>query len=114
MPRIPGALPLASALVAAAALSGAGEARAGDAAAGRRKAVACQACHGLDGLSKLPEAPNLAGQVEPYLVKALTEFRGGVRKNEVMSVAAKDLSETDIADLAAYYSGIQVDVVPPS
>jgi cytochrome c553 len=27
-----------------------------------RKALACQACHGLDGIAKLPDAPNLAGQ----------------------------------------------------
>ncbi len=44
------------------------------------------------------------GQVEPYLVKALTEFRNGTRKNEVMSVAAQDLSDVDIANLAAYNS----------
>ncbi|MFE1602549.1 c-type cytochrome [Methylobacterium sp. ID0610] len=105
---------LAPALLAGLALALAGPAGAGDAAAGRKKAVACQACHGLDGVSKLPDAPNLAGQVEPYLVKALGEFRSGARKNEVMSVAAKDLTDADIADLAAYYSAIQVEVVPPS
>ena len=88
--------------------------RAGDAKAGRARAVACQACHGLDGLSKHPEAPNLAGQIEPYLVKALGEYRDGTRKNELMSVVAKDLSDDDIANLAAYYGGIQIDVIPPS
>ena len=54
-------------------------AQAGDATAGKKRATACQTCHGMDGLSKLPEAPNLAGQVEPYLVKALTEYRDGKR-----------------------------------
>ncbi|WP_298959145.1 cytochrome c [uncultured Methylobacterium sp.] len=88
-------------------------AQAGDARAGRARAIACQACHGLDGVSKLPDAPNLSGQVEPYLVKALTEFRDGTRKNEVMSVAAQELTDADIANLAAYYSGIQVEVIPP-
>ena len=34
-------------------------AQAGDAAAGKKRATACQTCHGMDGLSKLPEAPNL-------------------------------------------------------
>ncbi len=43
----------------------------------RAKAIACQACHGLDGVSKLPDAPNLSGQVEPYLVKALTSSATG-------------------------------------
>jgi cytochrome c553 len=88
-------------------------AQAGDAAAGKKRATACQTCHGMDGLSKLPEAPNLAGQVEPYLVKALTEYRDGKRQNEIMNVVAKELSDADIANLAAYYSGIQIDVLPP-
>lgn len=97
---------LASVLVPAAA-------QAGDAKAGRKAAIACQTCHGLDGVSKLPEAPNLSGQVEPYLVKALTEYRDGVRRNAIMNVVAKPLSDTEIADLAAYYAAIQVDVLPP-
>lgn len=91
----------------------ASSAEAGDAKAGRRAAAACQTCHGMDGLSKLPEAPNLAGQVEIYLVKALTEYRDQTRKNEVMNVVAKPLSDADIANLAAYYASIQIDVLPP-
>lgn len=104
-----GGLLLAALVVAAASPSLA----AGDAAAGKRKALACQTCHGLDGLSKLPEAPNLAGQPEPYLVKALDEFRKGVRKNEMMSIVAQSLSDADIADLAAYYAAIQITAKPP-
>jgi cytochrome c553 len=88
-------------------------AEAGDAKAGRKAAVACQTCHGMDGLSKLPEAPNLAGQVEPYLVKALTEYRDGARSNPIMSVVAKGLSDAEIANLAAFYGGIQIEVLPP-
>jgi cytochrome c553 len=86
---------------------------AGDAAAGRQKALQCQACHGLDGLSKRPDAPNLAGQPEPFLIKALNDFRKGVRQNEMMSIMIKTLSDTDIADLAAYYSAIQITTKPP-
>ena len=108
-----GLKPVAAAL-AAATLLGALPARAGgDAAAGRRRAAACQTCHGLDGLSKMPEAPNLAGQVEPYLVKALREYRDGTRRNEIMTVVAKDLSDADIDNLAAHYGGLQIEVVPP-
>ncbi|HEY2755562.1 MAG TPA: cytochrome c [Pseudolabrys sp.] len=85
---------------------------AGDAAAGRRKAVQCQTCHGLDGLSKTPEAPNLAGQPEPYLVKSLNDFRQGVRKNEMMSIVSQALSDADVADLAAYYAAIEIITTP--
>lgn len=83
-----------------------------DARAGRSKAVACQACHGLDGLSKHPEAPNLAGQVENYLAKALKDYRSGARRNEMMTIVSKDLSDEDIANLAAFYASIQIEVIP--
>jgi cytochrome c553 len=102
-------------LVALAILSSATSvpAEAGDVAAGRRKALQCQACHGLDGLSKLPDAPHLAGQPERYLVKSLDEYRKGRRNNEMMTLVVKDLSDQDIADLAAYYAAIEVAVTPP-
>ncbi|MFC0693410.1 cytochrome c [Paraburkholderia humisilvae] len=81
--------------------------QAADVAAGRTKAVQCQACHGLDGISKQPDAPNLAGQNEDYLVKALNDFKTGARKNELMSTVVKPLSDTDIANLAAYYHSLR-------
>ena len=83
-------------------------------AAGRRKAIACQACHGLDGIAKLPEAPHLAGQPASYLVRELNAYRSGARRNEVMSVVAKSLSDDEIRDIAAYYAAIQIEAkVPP-
>jgi cytochrome c553 len=85
----------------------------GDRVAGRQKALQCQACHGLDGLAKLPEAPHLAGQNPIYLVKAMQDYKTGARKNEVMSVVAPMLSAADIADLAAYFSAIPVTVGTP-
>jgi cytochrome c553 len=88
-------------------------AEAGDAGAGRQKALQCQTCHGMDGLAKVPGAPNLAGQPEDYLVKSLTDYKTGARKNEMMSVVAPNLSEQDIADLAAYYAAIEVEVRAP-
>jgi cytochrome c553 len=88
-------------------------AHADDIAAGRKKAAQCQACHGLDGLSKLPVAPNLAGQPEPYLIKALNDFRSGARQNEIMSIMIKSLSDTDVANLAAYYAAIEITAKPP-
>jgi cytochrome c553 len=84
---------------------------AGDLKAGRAKALMCQACHGLDGLSKVPDAPNIAGQTEPYIVAQLQAFKSGARKNEAMSVVAPPLSDKDIEDLAAYFSAIEIAVV---
>jgi len=83
---------------------------AGDVKAGRARALMCQACHGLDGLAKTPDAPNIAGQTEPYLVTQLQAFRSGARKNDAMSVVATSLSDKDIEDLAAYYSAIEISI----
>jgi cytochrome c553 len=91
-----------------------GSAAAADAAAGRRKALQCQTCHGLDGLSKLPEAPHLAGQPERYLVKSLDDYRKGLRKDDMMTLVVKDLTDQDVADLAAYYAAIEISAKPPN
>jgi cytochrome c553 len=88
-------------------------AAAGDRAAGRARAEACVQCHGTNGISVLPNAPNLAGQPEVYLVEQLRQFRSGRRPNEVMGVIAKPLSDRDIDDLAAWYSAIAVEATPP-
>lgn len=82
----------------------------GDVKAGSEKARMCEACHGLDGVSKMPEAPNLAGQVQGYLVAQLSAFKAGQRRNEQMSVIVQALSPQEIENLAAYYSAIQVTV----
>lgn len=81
--------------------------------AGEKKSATCAPCHGRDGIASLPDAPNLAGQNATYFERALKEYRSGVRRNEVMSVAAKGLTDQDITDLAAYYSAFRVTVVPP-
>jgi cytochrome c553 len=84
---------------------------AGDVKAGRAKALMCQACHGLDGLSKVPDAPSIAGQTEPYIAAQLQAYKSGTRKNDAMSVVAPSLSDNDIEDLAAYFSAIEINVV---
>jgi cytochrome c553 len=86
---------------------------AADVKAGHQKALQCQACHGLDGQAKLPDAPNLAGQNAVYLAKALKDFRGGARKNDMMALVVRNLTDDDIADLAAYFAAIPVSVGTP-
>lgn len=99
----------AAAFIAVAALLAFGnDARAADAKAGRAKAQMCQACHGIDGMSKVPDAPNLAGQVEGYLATQLHAFKSGARKSEAMTLVASTLSDQDIDNLAAWYSSIEI------
>jgi cytochrome c553 len=78
--------------------------------AGNAKVVQCFTCHGQDGISKAPDAPNLAGQNESYLVKALNDYKSGARKHEVMSMMTAPLSSADIAQAASYFSSIPIEV----
>lgn len=77
---------------------------AADTAAGAQKAQVCFGCHGQEGNSSSGTFPNLAGQTTAYLVKQLQTFRNGERVNAMMNGMAKDLSDADIANLAAYFS----------
>ena len=46
----------------------------------------CVACHGANGESPVsPDNPKLAGQHADYLVKALSDYKSGKRKNPIMS-----------------------------
>ena len=91
-----------------------GAAEAGDAKAGRKTVEeVCAVCHGADGLSKVPEAPNLAGQNEGYIIAQLGAFKSGARVNEQMSVVIKDLKDADIENVAAYYAAIPISVGKP-
>ena len=79
---------------------------AGDAAAGQSKSATCAGCHGANGISPNDLWPNLAGQKEGYLVSQMKAFRDGGRNNPMMAPMMAALSDTDIADLAAYYSSL--------
>jgi cytochrome c553 len=80
--------------------------QAGDAAAGKASSAACAGCHGPEGISANPLWPNLAGQKQAYLVRQLRAFRDGTRRDPMMSPMARPLSDADIDNLAAYYSGL--------
>ena len=64
----------------------------------------CGACHTADGSRGSPANPILQGQHADYIVKQLTEFKSGKRKNPVMSGMAAALSEEDMKNVAAFYA----------
>jgi len=85
---------------------------AADAKLGQTLSGVCSTCHGAQGLSVLPNAPNLAGQPAIYLEEQLKHYRNGKRSHEVMGVIAKPLSDSDIENLAAWYANIKIQVLP--
>ena len=64
----------------------------------------CQGCHGQGGKSNNPQWPNLAAQQETYILNQLQAFKSGNRKNPMMENMAGNLSDDDMANLAAYFS----------
>ena len=97
-----------------AVLIAAGTASAADPAAGKKLAQGtCAVCHGLDGIAKNPEAPNLAGENPAYIIKQLKAFKSGERKNDQMAIIAQGLGDDDMANVAAWFSKIKVTVEMP-
>ncbi len=97
--KLPALIPLlAFVVISTPALAG------GDAAAGKAKAQACFACHGVNGNSSTPTFPSLAGQHASYLAKQLADFKSGKRQNALMAGQVAALSPQDMADLAAFFA----------
>lgn len=69
---------------------------------------ACNACHGPWPEPLNPAFPSLAGQHAPYMEQQLRLWRdgqrGGSRAAELMYMAARDLTDDDIAALADFYA----------
>jgi cytochrome c len=86
-----------------------GVAHAGDAAAGQAKYATCMGCHGPAGQGQAI-FPKVAGKDTDYLVEVMTKYRAGeaVGPNSMMMMPhAMNLSDQDIADLAAYMASLE-------
>lgn len=77
----------------------------GDALAGKNKTATCVACHAQDGNSTWGAYPKLAGLGEKYLSKQIRDIKSGERTVAEMTGMLDQLSDQDIIDIAAYYSG---------
>lgn len=66
----------------------------------------CIQCHGESGMGSVAEeAPKIAGQFDWYIESSIKAFIVGKdRKNPKMLPYIKNLSDSDIKDLAAYIS----------
>jgi len=85
----------------------------GDADRGSQLVESCAACHGADGNSISPDWPKLAGQNQKYIYEQLKYFRDGDRMNALMMSVTpylQTLEDSDLLDIAAYYSDYAVTV----
>jgi len=81
-------------------------ATAGDIAAGKELSVKCMSCHGVDGISSNPTAPNVAGKDIAYLADKIHAYQDGSIDNPLMKSMVGSLSATDIDNLASYYNSL--------
>ena len=83
----------------------------GNPVAGESKTQMCGGCHGISGWrTAYPEVygvPKIGGQHPAYIVKALQAYKSGERNHPSMRAIAASLSDQDMADLAAYYGGVE-------
>ncbi len=82
----------------------------GDAVRGKALSYTCLGCHGIDGYrNAYPnyEVPEVGGQRADYIVAALQEYRSGQRDHTTMHAQASLLSDQDMADIAAFFTGLK-------
>ena len=76
----------------------------GNADAGAQKAAVCTACHGPNGVSPVPNFPNIAGQKFDYLYWQLVELKHRDDSSSPMTPILAPMSDTDLRDLAAHFA----------
>jgi cytochrome c553 len=79
--------------------------QASDIGHGATLALRCTMCHGPTGIS-YADSPNLAGQYAVVIYKQLRDYQSGIRSNAIMTVMARNLTDTEIRQLAAYYASL--------
>jgi cytochrome c553 len=92
----------------AAAPAPAAPATAGNVERGKAISYTCLGCHGVPGYrNAYPNysVPKLEGQHPEYIVIALQAYRSGERSHITMHSQASTLTDQDMLDIAAYFSG---------
>lgn len=71
---------------------------------GKATGQSCIDCHGADGNAPIDATyPRIGGQYPDFLAHALAGYRDGSREHMLMSPQAADLTDQEIADLAAWF-----------
>jgi cytochrome c553 len=69
----------------------------------------CRGCHGIPhyrtAYPDVYSVPKLGGQQSAYIVKALQDYKQGLRTHATMRSIAAMLTDEQVAAIAAYYAG---------
>jgi cytochrome c553 len=72
--------------------------------AAKAAAAGCGGCHGDTGVSKTSGMPNLVGLDPAYLVTAISAYKNGQRKNDMMKSLVGALGDREIKNIALFYA----------
>lgn len=106
---------LSGAFFVATSFSSINFANAGDAVKGKELSQTCMGCHGAPGLRNpgpVYKIPKLGGQNETYLISSLKAYKSRERGHKTMQAQAYNLSDENIADIAAYFAGLEGESRP--
>ncbi len=73
-------------------------------AAGKAAASGCGGCHGEAGISSTPGMPSLVGLDPKYLVAAMSAYKKGERKHDMMKTLVSALSDAEMNNIAMFYA----------
>ena len=82
-----------------------------DPQAGKYKFDTCTGCHAIPGYTMVYptyHVPRLGGQHAQYIVAALNAYKSGDRSHPTMIANAANLSDQDMADIAAYVAEFEL------
>ena len=77
----------------------------GDPEYGEYLAGECVTCHQETGHAD--GIPSIVGVPKDYFIRALFEYKNNIRSNEVMKLRVANLTNEEIAALAAYFNGLE-------
>jgi cytochrome c553 len=80
----------------------------------RDKLPACLACHGQDGISRMPGVPSLAGQPDLFIQWQLVYFRDAIRPSDIMVPLAQALDDAEVRAMGAYFASLPAATVQES
>ncbi len=98
-----------AALALAGVLAGNTPAFAADLERGKKLSQTCLGCHGAPGLRNpgpVYAIPMVGGQHADYIVTALKAYQSKERSHGTMQAQAANLSEQDMADIAAFFAAM--------
>jgi len=72
--------------------------------AGKTAAAGCGGCHGEIGVSATPGMPSLVGLDPKYLVAAVSAYKSGQRKHDMMKSLVGALNVESVSNMALYYA----------